>query len=71
MGQADQTCYVQDHGHRTVAQYRGGRNSLDLTVVCLQALDDNLLLAEQIIDIQSGLLAVGFNYDEDALGEIG
>src|SRR5580692_5241758 len=51
-GATDQIGNVKDQGDRPVTQDGGGGDAPDAAVVGLQRLDDDLLLAQQIIDEQ-------------------
>src|SRR6185437_7980231 len=60
-GTARQTGHVQDQGYRAIAEYRCTGNTLYVTVVGIQGLDDHLLLTEQLVDQQRGAPALALH----------
>ena len=64
-GRADDSRHVENQGHGAVAEDGGPGDSFDVTVVRFQRLDDDLLLAEQIIHEQSDALAAFAFGDDD------
>src|SRR5262245_48779869 len=51
-GTADDSRQIEDERHRSIAEDRGTRHSVDVPVIGFEGLDDDLLLAEQVIDEQ-------------------
>src|SRR3954471_5378427 len=69
-GRADQARNVENEGHGAVAEDGGPGDSVDVTVVRFQRLDDDLLLTQQIIHKQSdALVAFAFGDDDQSFVE--
>src|SRR5690349_20867831 len=59
---------VDDQRHATVTHDRGARNPLDALVVGVEALDHDLLLADQLVDPDRDLASLRFHQDHRAGG---
>src|SRR5271170_6826153 len=69
-GFADEVRNIDDQSHRTVAQDGRAGNSRHRLEIRLEALDDNLLLREKIVDEHTGPLAIGFDDHQQSIGGV-
>ncbi len=60
---------VENQRHRSIAENRGP-DTIDVSVVRFERLDDHLLLAEQIVDEQADALAIAFDDHDEALMQL-
>src|SRR5579862_7190081 len=69
-GDADQTWKVQNERDGAVAENRGARDAIDLSIIGLERFDDDLLLAEQLIDEQAETAALALDDDDESLVQL-
>src|SRR5204862_722289 len=62
-----QARHVDDQRHAAVPQNRGAGQTLDLSVIGLQAADHHLLLSEQLVHEQRDFLAVALDDDDETV----
>src|SRR6185312_6406706 len=69
-GEPDEPWQVQNQRDRSISEDRRARDALDVSVVGLERLDDDLLLAEQIVDEQADAPALAFDDDDQTLVQL-
>src|SRR5262245_25450528 len=66
IGAAHQSAGIDDQGDVAVAEDRRAGDAEDAVIVGFEILDHDLLLADEIVDLQGQLAAIGFEHDDDA-----
>src|SRR4051812_34755800 len=67
---ADDAGQVENECHRSVAEDRGAGHTVDMSVVGFEALDHDLLLAEQVVDEEADAASVALDDDDEALVQL-
>src|SRR5690349_14330824 len=67
---ADDAGQIQNERHRSITEDRRARHTVDVSVVRFEALDDDLLLAEEVIDEEADAAAVAFDDHDEALVQV-
>src|SRR6185436_6375863 len=67
---ADDSGQIENHCHRSIAEDRGAGHTVDVSVVGFEALDDDLLLPEEVVDEEADAAAVAFDDHDEALVQL-
>src|SRR5215471_15737479 len=66
----DDSGQIENECHRSVTENRGAGHTVDVPVVRFEALDDDLLLAEEVVDEEADAAAVAFDDHDEALVQV-
>src|SRR4051812_49397724 len=64
---ADDSGQIENERHRSVTEDRGAGHTVDVPIVGFEALDDDLLLAEEVVDEEAHAPPVAFDDHDEAL----
>src|SRR3954471_13812248 len=69
-GPADDSGQIENECHRSIAEDGGAGHTVDVPVVGFETLDDDLLLAEKVVDEEGDAAAVAVDDHDEALMQL-
>src|SRR5262245_47631002 len=67
---ADDAGQIENQSHRSITEDRGAGHTVDVAVIGFQALDDHLLLSEQVVDEETDASTVAFDDHDETLVQL-